>query len=99
MIESESGIEHRTKDQSLCSTVLPVALSATNRIQPIKDRIPLVNNTLQGGPLLGIVKPIWTKVTESEQRIAWMLDMIRKGLVVRDLDVFADNVNGKLTLF
>ena len=58
--------------------------------------MPLVNHTLQGGPLLGIVKPIWIKVTESEQRVAWMLDMIRKGLVVRDLDVLANNLNEKL---
>ena len=96
MIESKSEIEHRTQEQSLCSTVSPVAPGATNRTQPSKARFPLVNNTLQGGPLLGIVKPIWTKVTESEQRIAWMLDMIRKGLVVRDLDVLANNLNEKL---
>ena len=96
MINTKLEIEHRTKDLSLCSTVSPVAPCATNRIQPSKARSSLVNHTLQGGPLLGIVKPIWIKVTESEERVAWMLDMIRKGLVVRDLDVLANNLNEKL---
>ena len=42
MIESKSEIEHRTQEQSLCSTVSPVAPGATNRTQPSKARFPLV---------------------------------------------------------
>ena len=42
MINTKSEIEHRTKELSLCSTVSPVALSATNGIQPSKARSSLV---------------------------------------------------------
>ena len=35
-------MEHRTQEQSLCCTVSPVALSATNRIKPSKASFSLV---------------------------------------------------------
>ena len=47
MIESKSEIEHRTQEQSLCSTVSPVALGATNRIQPSKARFPFLSKVIQ----------------------------------------------------
>ena len=48
------------------------------------------------GKLLGAVRPQWTKVTESEQRIAWLRKMIDRNLVVRDLESYAKNIRDKL---
>ena len=45
--------------------------------------------TLRGGNELGTMRPHWLRVTESEQRIAWLKTMGRKELVVRDLESYA----------
>ena len=47
------------------------------------------------GSLLETVRPQWAKVTESEQRIAWLKSMIGKKLVVRDLEAYARNICAK----
>ena len=53
-------------------------------------------NTLRRGNMLGIVRPYWYKVTESEQRIAWLETMNRKELIVRDLNAYAKSIGEKL---
>ena len=53
-------------------------------------------DTPEGGKLLGVVRPIWIKVAESECRINWFKKMIGKGLIVRDLDAFASTTREKL---
>ena len=83
----------RIRDQSLPLAVLPVALSATNKTNSRNSRNTCMKSTLPGGPLLEIARPIWTKVIESEQRTIWMRSMIRKNLVVREIDNFANALN------
>ena len=41
--------------------------------------------TLEGGPLLGILRPVWLKTTESEERLRWFRQMIGRDLLVRDV--------------
>ena len=53
-------------------------------------------DTPEGGKLLGVVRPIWIKVAESECRINWFRKMIGKGLIVRDLEAFASTTRDKL---
>ena len=53
-------------------------------------------NTLRGGDMLGIGRPIWLKVQESECRLAWLTDMVRKELIVRDIDSYAKSISGML---
>ena len=55
-----------------------------------------MEKTHNRGNMLGIVRPLWTKVTESEQRIIWLKSMIARNLVVRDLDNYAKKIGDKL---
>ena len=55
-----------------------------------------METTLTRGNLLGAVRPLWVKVTESEQRIAWLKKMIGKKLVVRDLNAYIKCISAKL---
>ena len=41
--------------------------------------------TSREDPLLGVVRPSWIKVTESEQRVKWLAKMVKKGLCVNDI--------------
>ena len=41
------------------------------------------------GKLLGIVRPVWRKVLESEIRLDWLEKMVKKRLVVRNIDAYA----------
>ena len=77
-----------------CKHQVPVsALCADSRIIEIKLRL---QNTPVGGALLGILKPIWKKALESEQRIEWLGRMIDRNLVVRDLEILECSINEKL---
>ena len=53
-------------------------------------------NTLEGGPLLGILRPVWLKTTESEERLRWFRQMIGRYLLVRDVEAFLQNTCDKL---
>ena len=77
-----------------------IALSADSR-----KRIDLKHNskeyiedniTLRRGELLGVGKPIWLKVQQSECRLAWLSEMVRKGLIVRNIDAYAKSVSSML---
>ena len=59
---------------------------------------PIVSHecTLRRGSLLEIARPAWTKVTESEQRLAWMKLMIARNLIVRDLDAYSRKIGEQL---
>ena len=52
--------------------------------------------TLRRGSLLGIARPIWLKVLESECRQVWLDEMVRKDLVVRDIENYAKSVGAML---
>ena len=55
-----------------------------------------VKKTLKGGDCKGIVEPVWSKTMESEQRIAWLGDMLKRELIARDTMNFGHSVNEKL---
>ena len=64
---------------------------------PTNASLWLQESTLRGGmKLLETVRPVWTKVTESEQRLSWMKSMIDKKLIVRDLDAYAKRIGLQL---
>ena len=48
------------------------------------------------GNLLGVLRPYWLKVKESERRLWWLKTMVRFELVVRDLDAYAKAESEKL---
>ena len=41
------------------------------------------------GKLLGAARPAWIKVQESETRLQWLKSMVEKGLVVRQIESYA----------
>ena len=63
-----------------------------------KDSFGVVSqcDTVRTGNLLGIMRPLWIKACESEQRIAWLTKMIGKRLVVRNLEAFAKAIGEQL---
>ena len=84
--------------KNITSPVPTDALSVSSISQTINDSLTLgpMDRTLRGGNMLGIIRPYWTKVTESEQRIALLESMIRRGLVVRDLEAYGKAISAKL---
>jgi len=94
------------EDNKDIKIVLPVPLDASNAssIQSSRetnslsriDSIDYLEKTHTGGSMLGTVKPLWIKVTESEQRISWLKSMIDRELVVRDLEAYAKKISAKL---
>ena len=71
-----------------------LALSATSK--HILNTNLSDNNTLRRGELLGVGRPIWLKVQESESRLAWISEMVRKELVVRDICSYAKSISCQL---
>ena len=69
------------------------AHSADSRIY---DTLCKLKDTPKGGETIGVIQPIWNKAIESDMRLAWMRDMLKKGLVVRDIESFGEKVNEKL---
>ena len=58
--------------------------------------------TSREGPLLGVVRPSWIKVTESEseseseQPVTWLTKMVKKGLCVNDIKSYVKSEHEKL---
>ena len=48
------------------------------------------------GEMLGKARPAWLRVTESEQRMIWLKNMIRKRILVRDIESFLKSQEEKL---
>ena len=88
------------KDNRKHPPVSPTALSAVSKIQNRDISIQKTDSkditTLRRGELLGIGKPIWLKVQESESRLAWLSEMVRKELVVRDICSYAKSIGSQL---
>ena len=56
----------------------------------------LMETTHIRGNLLGAVRLQWTKVTESECRMAWLKKMVERKIVVRDLEAYSKSISEKL---
>ena len=69
------------------------ALSADNKILEIRSKIEA---TPPGGNLLGILQPVWVKAVESDMRLRWLGEMLRRELVVRDIQHFGEGISVKL---
>ena len=52
--------------------------------------------TSREGSLIGVVRPLWMKVTESEQRISWLDKMVKRKLCVKDLESYISAEHRKL---
>ena len=76
------------------SKVPGVAINATSNkgVTYLLDN----QNTSMKGPLLGIIKPSWTKVAESESRLAWLKTMWERGLCVRNIEAYAKSISDQL---
>ena len=48
------------------------------------------------GEMLGRARPVWFRVTESEQRMNWLKSMIKKRILVRDIDSFLKSQEVKI---
>ena len=48
------------------------------------------------GNMLGRARPVWFRVLESEQRMNWLKNMVRKRLLVRDIESFLKSQEVKL---
>ena len=48
------------------------------------------------GAMLGRARPVWFKVIESEQRMNWLKSMIRKRILVRDIESFLKSQEVKI---
>ena len=55
-----------------------------------------IDTTLERGYLLGIMRPVWIRNTESEERLRWFRLMIGKNLLVRDIEAFLQSTCEKL---
>ena len=91
MGEGGSG-EH----QATTSLMPDSALGADKRIHTTKLKCVRCIDTPEGGHLVGILQPLWNKALESDMRLDWLRLMLRKDLVVRDIQHFGENVNKKL---
>ena len=83
--------------------VLPDAHSAsinTNRddfdFQSSFPSLQVSDLTQLRGQLIGIARPIWSKVVESEARLSWLHDMVKSELVVRNLEAYAQSISACL---
>ena len=70
------------KRPSIPSLIPVSAHSADNKIIDVVSKL---TDTPEGGQIVVIIQPIWTKALESDMRLAWLKDMIKRGLVVRRL--------------
>ena len=46
------------------------------------------NNTGDRGSLLGVIRPPWRNVVEGETRLDWLQKMVKKKLVVQDIEAY-----------
>ena len=67
---------------SIIGLLLVSALGADCKYREICLKI---KKTPKGGDCKGIVEPVWSKTMESEQRTAWLGDMLKRELIARDL--------------
>ena len=70
-----------------------IALCAIDRIEKLKLKI---KDTPGGGNLLGILQPVWYKAIESDMRLEWIEEMLRRGIVVREIQSFGENITNQL---
>ena len=59
------------------------------------NRLPNVPTSWEG-KLLGVVRPAWLKVTESEQRVTWLTKMVKRDLCVKDIEAYVKLEHDKL---
>ena len=77
--------------------VPPTALGAVHSV--VNDDISSlavpsdIEETPLRGKLVGIARPIWKKVVESECRLAWLHDMVKCELVVRDINAYSQSIS------
>ena len=55
-----------------------------------------LSDTPKRGELLGIVRPVWQKVVESECRLAWLHEMEENKLVVKNIESYAISLSACL---
>ena len=81
------------KDLPHTSLVPESALSADARISDILVKLEA---TPEGGNLIGALQPAWIKAVESDMRLRWLGEMLRRELIVRDLQHFGGGINDKM---
>ena len=57
-------------------------------VSPVDPDI-IKHHSSDRGELLGIIRPAWRKVIESETTLDWLERMVKKKLIVRDIEAYA----------
>ena len=79
--------------------VSPAAHSAVISDEKMKDFFSFTvqshsfDPTPTRGQLIGIIRPVWLKVIESECRLNWLHEMVRLELVVRNIESYAKSIS------
>ena len=73
------------------------SVTNTNTCDTVTSRSSFLykDSTLQRGSVLGVMRPIWHKTTESEERLKWLNKMIGKRLFVREIEAFLKATSSK----
>ena len=61
-----------------------------------RTRRPRFLPTSWEGKLLGVVRPVWFRAIESEQRVSWLNKMVKRGLCVNDIEAYINTEHDKL---
>ena len=90
------------KKVNLKTSEKPVVSPAAHGAVISKERKEFLSFTVQShsfdptpsrGQLLGIIRPVWQKVMESECRLNWLHEMVRLELVVRNIESYAKSIS------
>ena len=81
------------EQQTFLSQVPNSTCNVEERINYLQLKI---QDTPSGGSLIGILQPVWNKAVESDMRLSWLQEMLRKDLVVREIQSFGGNLKDKL---
>ena len=55
-----------------------------------------ISENSKRGNVLGVLRPYWLRVKESEMRLSWLQTMVRLELIVRDVEAYAKAGSTKL---
>ena len=90
------GDEYDTKNHPLTPNVTE-SVTNTNTCDNVTSQSLFLSKepTLKRGSVLGVMRPIWHKTTESEERLKWLNKMIGKRLFVREIEAFLKATSSK----
>ena len=83
-------------DAPSASSIKEISREKGNLLSKSSFLVDHSHSHVQRGRMLGIARPVWLKVCESEERLWWMKKMVERKLLVRDLEAYAKQIETKL---